>query len=116
MRSRRMASSRIRASCILLPCSASTGRTPSVTRKLFRRFLTRSPSCLSKLSGVPSLAIALGYGILLHEELRRAHRPGVLDQVAHLRRVDRVEPHLHPVEAHVGLARPARASPAPPRR
>src|SRR4051812_20945756 len=76
----------------------------SAARGLFRRLVTRSPSCLSKLSGVPILAIPLRYGVFLDQELRRAQRPRVLDQVAHLLAVDRIEANVEPVEAHVGFA------------
>src|SRR3954453_4633177 len=105
IRSRRMASSRVRASCISVPCFSLERPAPVTARGLFRRLVSRSPSCLSKLSGALSLAVALTRGVLLHEELRRAQRPGVLDEVAHLVGVDRVEPDVHPVEAHVGFAR-----------
>src|SRR3954470_20327219 len=105
IRSRRMASSRVRASCISVPCFSLERPAPVTARGLFRRLVSRSPSCLSKLSGALSLAVALTRGVLLHEELRRTQRPGVLDQVTHLGGVDRVEADVHPVEAHVGFAR-----------
>src|SRR4051794_35773287 len=105
IRSRRMASSRVRASCISVPRFSLKRPAPVTARGLFRRLVSRSPSCLSKLSGAPSLAVALAGGVLLDEELRRAQRPGVLDEVTHLVCVDRVQADVHPVEAQVGFAR-----------
>ena len=43
--------------------------------------------------------------VLLDDALRRAERPGVLDELAHLVGVERREADVHPVVAHVRLAR-----------
>src|SRR6476620_9153712 len=99
MRSRRMASSRVRASCITCSVLPRENRAYSDARGgSLGDLVTRPPSCLSKLSGILSLAVALRRAVLLHQELRRTQRPGVLDQVAHLLGVDGVEADVHTVE------------------
>src|SRR5205085_6765883 len=49
-------------------------------------------------------AVAPSGGVLLSHALRHAEGPGVLDELPHLVCVDRREPHVRPVVAHVSLA------------
>src|SRR3954452_6338043 len=84
------------------PDDGSCPSTHSVPRRASDSARVRAPSKRRprSLDGV-----ATTDRVLLRDALRDAERPGVLDEVAHLFRLERVEPRVHPVVPHVRLAR-----------
>src|SRR3954447_1402387 len=84
------------------PEAGSWRSTHSVPRRAADSARVRGPS-KRRPRGLDRVATALR--VLLRDTLRDAERPGVLDEVAHLLVLERVEPRVHPVVAHVGLAR-----------
>src|SRR5437763_7656068 len=84
------------------PEAGSCPSTHSVPRRAAASARVRAPSKRRPrcLDGVATIR-----RVLLCDALRDAERPRVLDEIAHLLCVERVEPRVHPVVAHIGLAR-----------
>ena len=83
---------------------------PPVTASRSRRMPSRSPrGSRSPRAGFgrrrTGSAVALRHRVFLGDPLRNAERPGVLDQLAHLLRIDGSEVDVNPVVAEVVLTR-----------